>query len=205
MKARPARFVAGLALAIVASAFACALDGCNQQSVEAKLRSLQASSEVTFVCHTVDSGVPRDQCPDRDNAVSTTVLDALVTQTATNEIAIVDASHAAVVDVDTSIPGYNFLRLPSRPGDIVATPGGTASFVGLTTSGKTGISALPTNCLGPPRAADIAEGIRQSQRDVTTFPACSLPSLPGDMAVMVEPPAADGTVAATCADPNTPE
>ena len=195
----------GFGLALGTASLGLVLHGCNQQSVEAKLRSLQASSRVTFVCRSVDSGHPRDRCPDLENDPPKLVLDALVTQTATDEVAIVDVNHANVVDVDPSIPGYNFLRLPSRPGDIVTTPGGLASFVGLTTTGRTGIVALPTDCLGPPRAPEIAQGIRQAQRDVTTFPACTLPSAPGDMAVLVEPPAADGTVAASCADPTTPE
>jgi hypothetical protein len=181
------------------------LGACKQQTVDAKLRSLQASGDVAFVCRNVDGGVTMDHCPDVDNDPPQTVLDALVTQTATNEIAIVDVNHAVVVDVDASIPGYNFLRLPSRPGDIVSTPGGTATFVGLTTSGKTGVSVIPTTCVGPPRTAELAEGIRQSERDVTTFPACSLPSIPGDLALVVEPPSADGVVAASCDDPETPE
>jgi hypothetical protein len=179
--------------------------GCNQQTVEAKLRSLQASSEVTFVCRGIESGVPRDRCPDVDNEPAETLLDALVTQTATDEIAIVDVKNAIVVDTDLTIPGYNFLRLPSRPGDIVTTPGGTASFVGLTTTGKTGISAIPTDCIGAPKVASVAQGIPQSQRDVTTFPACRLPSAPGEIAMLVEPPAADGTISETCADRTTPE
>lgn len=185
--------------------FVLVLAACNQQTIEAKLRSLQASSEITFICRGVDSGLPRENCPDLDNLPATTVLDALVTQTATNELAVLDVNHALVVDTDPSIPGYNFLRLPSRPGDIVTTPGGTASFVGLTTTGKTGITAIPTDCVGPPRAADIAQGLPQPQRDLTTFPACRLSSAPGDIAMLVEPPAPDGTIAESCADPSTPE
>jgi hypothetical protein len=203
MKAAPVS--RGLGFALGTAVLGLVLHGCNSQSVDAKLRSLQASARVTFVCRSVESGLPRDRCPDLENDPPKVVLDALVTQTATDEIAIVDANHANVVDVDPSIPGYNFLRLPSRPGDIVTTPGGTASFVGLTSTGRTGISALPTDCLGPPRAAETAQGIPQAQRDVTTFPACTLPSAPGEMAVLVEPPAADGTVSATCATPTTSE
>ncbi|HWP04927.1 MAG TPA: hypothetical protein VNN72_04260 [Polyangiaceae bacterium] len=195
----------GLGLGAFALPLVFASYGCNQQTVEAKLRSLQASNQVTFVCRGVESGVPRDRCPDVDNDPAQTLLDALVTQTATDEIAIVDVKNAIVVDNDLTIPGYNFLRLPSRPGDIVTTPGGIASFVGLTSAGKTGISAIPTDCLGPPKVASIAQGIPQSQRDVTTFPACRLPSAPGEMALLVEPPAADGTISETCSDRTTPE
>ena len=195
----------GLLLGVAVLPLMFASNGCNQKTIEAKLRSLQASGEVTFVCRGIDSGLPREKCPDIDNEPAQNLLDALVTQTATDEIAIVDVNHAIVVDTDTTVPGYNFLRLPSRPGDIVTTPGGTASFVGLTSAGKTGISAIPTDCVGPPRNASIAQGIPQSQRDVTTFPACRLPSVPGDIALIVEPPAADGTIAESCGDPTTPE
>jgi len=181
------------------------LAGCNQQTIEAKLRSLQSSGDVTFVCRGVDGGEPRANCPDLDNVPQSTLLQALVTQTATNEIAVVDVKNALVVDTDPSIPGYNFLRVPSRPGDIVTTPGGTASFVGLMGAGKTGITALPTDCVGSPRPAEGAQGIRQAQRDVTTFPACRLPSAPGELTVIIEPPAEDGTIAETCAEPTTPE
>jgi hypothetical protein len=195
----------GLRVGVGALPLVFAIYGCNQQTIEAKLRSLQASSEVTFVCRGLESGLPREKCPDVDHVPEDNLLDALVTQTATDEIAIVDVNHAQVVDADTTVPGYNFLRLPSRPGDIVTTPGGTASFVGLMSTGKTGISAIPTDCVGPPRAAAIAQGIPQSPRDVTTFPACRLPSAPGEIAVLVEPPAVDGTISESCADSTTPE
>ena len=196
------RFVLGIA---GLGALGIALEGCNQQAVEAKLRSLEASGDATYLCVGVDKhrsdnpllqedrGFELSRCP--DPAVEPTrKMVALVTQMATNELAVVDLLYAKVVDVDPSIPGFTFLRLPSRPGAITSTPGGEASFVGLTSPGKTGISAIPTTCLGPPRAG-------QSKRDITTFPACTLPSTPGEMIVLVEPPAADGTIAETCADP----
>jgi hypothetical protein len=176
-------------------AFGIALDGCNQQTVTATLRSLQSSTEVTFVCRGTsdegnDRGLELSECPDPVEPPSRTMY-AVITQISTNELAIVDLAHQKVIDVDPAIPGYTFLRLPSRPGAITTTPGGEASFVGLITPGKTGISAIPTTCLGPPSVGEHA-------RDLTTFPACTLSSAPGDIAVVVEPPAADGTIYATC-------
>jgi hypothetical protein len=210
--------VLGLLRGLLAAAglvtLAVGLDACNQQSVEATLRSLQASTEVTFVCrgqrqpsgdaeeqYLGDRGFELSACPDFGEPRTRTML-AVITQTATNELAIVSVDEQKVIDVDPSIPGYTFLRLPSRPGDIVSSPGGDASFVGLTSPGKAGIAAIPTTCLGPPRGE--GEGAQHS-RDLTTFAACSLPSVPGDMAVMVEPPAPDGTIAETCAEPSVPQ
>jgi hypothetical protein len=170
-------------------AFAAAVLGCSEDAVEVKQRSLQASSEVTFVCTTrASKGAPLDgreqsACPDYDEG--RTHLFALVTQTSTEEVAIVDVDNANLVDVDPAVPGFSFLRMPSRPGDIVTTPGGAASFVGLTGIGKTGIAAIPTSCLDPAQRIEPA-------RDVLTFPACRLPGRPGDMVVLVEPPGEDG-------------
>lgn len=183
---------APLARSLALLALGAAALGCNEDAVEVIQRSLQSSSEVTFVCATRDltlgpdariEGLPSSRCPDYDEGK--TNLYALVTQTSTDEVAIIDVQKADVVDVDPSVPGYSFLRVPSRPGDIVTTPGGAASFVGLTGIGKTGIAAIPTTCIDPPRKDDAA-------RDVTSFPACRLPGRPGDMMVLVEPPGQDG-------------
>jgi len=196
------RFVSILLALLFVLACGVALDGCNQQSVTATLRSLQSSTNVTFVCqgHTTtgfDQGMELSECPDYNTPQTRTML-AVVTQPSTNELAIVDLAYQKVVDVNPGIPGYTFLRLPSRPGYITTTPGGVASFVGLTSPNKFGISAIPSTCLGVSRPG-------QHERDLTTFPACTLPVAPGDITVVVEPPAADGTVAETCADPTTPE
>lgn len=174
---------------------------CNEDAVEVKQRSLQASSEVTFVCATRGpppdpshpekiaplEGLDRDSCPDFEEGK--TALFALVTQTATDEVAVIDVGAAQLIDLDPRIPGYSFLRVPSRPGDIVTSPGGAASFVGLTGVGKTGIAAIPTTCLDP---FNPARDPHEPARDVTSFPSCRLPSRPGDLLVLVEPAAQDG-------------
>jgi hypothetical protein len=196
------RLVQATALFLGLLAGGVALDGCNKQSVTVQLRSLQDSTEETFVCRSESGdnsgrGLALDECPDIDTDPPTRRMYAVLTQVSTDEIAIVDIPAVKVVDVDPAVPGYTFLRLPSRPGAITTTPGGDATFVGLTSTGKTGISAIPTSCLGPP-------GDGQRARDLTTFAACSLSSAPGDMVVMVEPKSGS-TVAETCADPNTAE
>jgi hypothetical protein len=196
------RRLVSILLALVLLAFGVLLDGCNQQSVTATLRSLQSSTNITFVCqgHTsdgqVDQGLPLSECPDYGLTRTRTLL-GVVTQPTTNEIAVVDMDYQKVVDVNPGIPGYSFLRLPSRPGPITSTPGGVANFVGLTSPGKFGISAIPSTCLGAPRAG-------QHERDLTTLPACTLPVAPGDISVVVEPPH-DGITAASCAEPTVGE
>lgn len=157
------------------------LGACSQTPVMVTLRSLQASGKVSFVCRGDDrapAGHKLDECPDYEHV--TRRLLGLVTQTATDEVAIVDLQAGAVVDVDPSTPGYSFLRVGARPGAIVTTPGGAASFVGVTGLGKNGIVALPTTCLSRP-----VDG--QPARDLTTWAACRLSSPPGDITVLVDP------------------
>jgi hypothetical protein len=167
--------------------------GCTETPPTVTLRSLQASAEVTFVCRAEDgSGRSRDGCPDFDTESPgrPNHLFALVTQTSTGEVAVIDINAGAVVDVSPSVPGYTFLRVGARPRDIVTTPGGAASFVGSAELGKEGVYALPTTCIGPPRVR--ADGTPESERDLTTWPACALPVAPGDMAILIDPPVEDG-------------
>lgn len=186
------------------------LVGCSQETVEVQLRSLQASEDMTFVCRNGPSdllapgaGRERAACPDyelyddRGDDFAPRLL-SVITQPATDELALIDTWDADVIDVDPSVPGFSFLRLPSRPGAIVTTPGGRANFVGLTTLDKTGIAAVPTSCLNAPRG-------QQFGRDVTSFAACRLPSAPGELTVLIEPPSADGVVSAACGSTDAEE
>ncbi|HEX6274583.1 MAG TPA: hypothetical protein VFZ53_16180, partial [Polyangiaceae bacterium] len=169
---------------------------CSEQTVEVELHSLQASGEVSFVCRTENGrGVDRSLCPDFSGEGDPRLY-ALVTQTSTEEVAIIDTLEARVVDIEPSAPGYAFLRVPARPGAIATSPGGAATFVGLEgADGKSGITAIPTTCLGPPKSGETA-------RDLTTFPSCHLPEIPGDITVLVVPPEADGTIRESC-DPGS--
>ncbi|MEO7037538.1 MAG: hypothetical protein ABI548_26510 [Polyangiaceae bacterium] len=185
LSARVSTCARGLVSA-VAGASLVVLGACSQTPVAVDLHSLQASGKVSFVCR-ADDGSPAghklDECPDYEHA--TRRLLGLVTQTATNEVAIVDLYAGAVVDVDPTTPGYSFLRVGASPGAIVTTPGGAASFVGVSGFQKNGIFALPTTCLSPPKASEVS-------RDLTTWAACSLSSAPGEITVLVDPPAAKG-------------
>lgn len=162
-----------------------ALLGCSEQEVVAELRSLQASEDVLFVCRDAGGeGHPLEECPDRDSSDDTEQdknlsMMALVSQTLTDEVALVDISSGKVIDTDPSTPGFGFLRVGGRPVSMATTPGGRASFVATAEVGRNGIFALPTSCLGPPSPD-------QTQRDLTTWAACRLNAAPGEISVVVD-------------------
>jgi hypothetical protein len=166
------------------------LAGCSEQSVVAELRSLSGSEDAVFLCRDERGvGHPYADCPDRDSNDDTNKarhlsVVALVSQTVTDEVAVVDVSAGHVIDVDPSTPGYGFLRVGGRPVSMAATPGGTATFVATADVGRNGIFALPTSCLAAPNKGELP-------RDLTSWPACRLDETPGEMAVMVEPTTTD--------------
>jgi hypothetical protein len=170
--------------------------GCSQQEVVAELRSLSGSEDAVFLCRDANGvGHPFAECPDRnllDDAHPADKLSvvALVSQTVTDEVAVVDVTAGHVVDADPATPGYGFLRVGGRPVSLATTPGGTASFVATADVGHNGIFGLPTKCLGAPAAGKPA-------RDLTTWPACRLDDTPGEMAVIVD----EATVPSSMVDP----
>jgi len=178
------------------SVAAGALLSCSQNPVTVNLHAMQASSRVSFVCRGADNsekGHKLDECPDYEAGTRHTI--ALVTQTTTEEVAVVDLAAGTILDIDRTTPGYSFLRVGGRPGAIVTTPGGSATFVGVSGLEKNGIFALPTTCILPPKDDEPA-------RDLTTWPACHLSSEPGDIAVVIDPVMEGGKPRLTC--PNAP-
>lgn len=166
------------------------VSGCSQQEVVAQLRSLSASEDAVFICRDGNgNGHPFSDCPDRDltddadKARQLSVM-ALVSQTVTDEVAVVNASTGSVVDVDPGTPGFGFLRVGGRPVSMAATPGGTATFVATADVGHNGLFALSTNCLGAPEKGELP-------RDLTTWPACRLDETPGEITVVVVPEGGD--------------
>lgn len=176
------------------------LASCSQTPITVTQRSLQQSGNVSFVCRGDDrkaTGHKLDECPEL--APTGTVsrrLVGLVTQTATNEVALVDLYGGSVIDVDKSTPGFSFLRVGARPGAIVSSPGGAASFVGVSGLQKNGIFALPSSCL---RAPDLDE----PALDLTTWSACALTSRPDDITMLVDP--SDRTSCDAGSPPSDPE
>src|SRR5688572_16265928 len=190
-----------IACAFVAGWALISSTACNDTAQTLVQRSLQASGDVSFLCrtngvHGDGTGTALDQCPDYERAYDDPQrleLFGLVTQTTTGEVAVVNLSageKGEVVDVDKSTPGYTFLRVGGRPGDIVTTPGGVASFVGVSDVGRHAIVALPTSCIDAPKADERV-------RDITTWPTCHLPSAPGHLAIVLD-------TQNSCANPATP-
>ncbi|HEY6078877.1 MAG TPA: hypothetical protein VIW29_08740, partial [Polyangiaceae bacterium] len=187
-----------MAARLLALAGLCLLSGCAETEVVRELRSLQGSEEAVFVCRDLNGdGRPMTDCPDfdaTDDADASKVLSiySLVSQTVTNEVAVINVTSGRVVDTEVSVPGYGFLRVGARPVAMVASPGGKSSFVATADVGHNGIFALPTRCLDAPKDG-------QEQRDLTSWPACRLSSTPGKMTVIVEPSTAtcDGSEVAT--------
>ncbi len=182
----------GLVLAVAA-----ACGACSEPDLDETVRTLERSNAVAFLCLSMDAG--RDpgrsveECPDFDDADEDLDLFALVTQTQRGEVAVVDLSATTVVDNDPWVPGATFLPGGENPVDIVATPGGVAAFVASAGGpGRHAITALPSSCVLPPRAGG-------PRPDLALWPTCALPSAPGRLAVLIDPPDASGRIRETCA------
>src|SRR5690606_33642050 len=75
--------------------------GCQDPPEALPVRSLVASGDVSYVCRGPDNrGASIEACPDFENERNE--LLALVTQTLTAEVAIINLSQGEVVDVDRS-------------------------------------------------------------------------------------------------------
>jgi hypothetical protein len=189
---------------------------CTSDPEPLDLTSLRRSAESTFICIGPDGqGAPLNLCSqgERTNELALTVgqsgyeLYSLVTQTLSAEVAVIKVtgtdsngnSTSGVLDADVSNPGITPLRIGGQPTGIASTPGGFASFVGVGEVGLEGIYALPTTCL-------FAPPVDEPARDITSWPACSLSSAPGDMIVLVdEAKSADGSLRTWCSSPPDPE
>lgn len=161
------------------------LGACTEQQPAQELRSLSGSEDAVFLCRD-GSGVgrPYSDCPDRntdDDDVPARKLSvmALVSQTLTDEVAVVNVSDGHVIDMDPSTPGYGFLRVSGRPVAMATTPGGAASFVATADLGHGALFAIPTSALSVPEGD-------QTKSDLTTWNACRLDDVPGEIAVVVD-------------------
>jgi len=187
--------------------------GCQTVPPPIPLSSLRQSGETTFVClDPYGDGAPLSRCPQgplTERGAMTTAGDghelfALVTQTISGEVAVVRVtgadgngySTARVVDVDPTNPGVTHLRVGEEPRGLATTPGGLASFVGVAEIGQQGIFALPTSCILPPNFRE--DESPETVRDLTTWPACSLPSAPSDLRILVDPLDSAGQLRTRC-------
>lgn len=172
---------------------AAGLVACSPEPTPPPLRSLRGMTDTALLCLGIrdedieQGGVPArlsrpvTSCPDfNSDDGETRQLHTLVTQPETGEVALVDLAGGVVVDAEIAIPGISFLPVGGDPISVVSTPGGVASFVATREVGKPGLYGLPTSCVGPRRE-------EQPFIDVTSWPACRLPSAPGAMQVLIDP------------------
>ena len=178
--------------------------GCSEANLSQSQRSLERSGAVAFVCLSplADENPGRSihECPDFDFRDENLDLYALVTQTLRGEVAVINIDSSTVLDADPLVPGNSFLPVGENPVDIVATPGGTASFVAVAGGpNENGIFALPSSCIRAPAEGEVP-------RDLVTWPSCSLPSAPGRLEIMIDPPDTEGDVRPRCdLEPSPPE
>jgi len=203
---------AALALLAIAAVTAVAAAGCTQETVTVDVRSLERSGRSAFVC----LGAPDDPrgtwraLTDCSRAFASSTEDygvdesgqstlphlyALVTQTTRGEVAVIDMTteEFPVLDQDPSVPGATFLPIGAQPIDIAASPGGTATFVTVAEIGREGIFALPSTMIRP--------SSKRPPATLSSWPACSLPSAPGDILIVTDP-AKDGLVRDSCDAPH---
>ncbi|WP_437537178.1 hypothetical protein WME79_17795 [Sorangium sp. So ce726] len=209
-------------LALLASTSALALAGCAAEATPVPVEALAQSGRSAFVCLAIDRpdpnkpgvmrSLPITDCSYRTVDSSTDYevdakdggratlphLYGLVTQTAHGEVAVVDLTteSSQIVDRDPGTPAPSFLPVGAQPVDIVATPGGTASFVAVAEPGRAGIYALPSAKVLP-RGGCPAPSL-------SSWPACSLPSAPGEMLLVADPPGANGKLRSSCTPPDEP-
>ncbi len=216
--------------ALVACAAACVggallpAGGCAQTPVTVATRALERSGRSAFVCLGAPNGNVRPQLPlekctgalvskidqyvgtDGGAAAIVPHLYALVTQTTRGEIAVIDttATTNSVLDEDPAIPGATFLPIGAQPIDIVSTPGGTATFVGVAEVGREAIFALPSSQIRPASSEGTGGGSGASDRpppEISSWPACRLPFAPGQMLLLADPPTDKGAVRESCDSP----
>ena len=161
--------------------------GCSQNTAAVLVRSLERSGRAAFLCirdptasnpgQQLDGCFTPGEAPGRFNYIVPHVI-ALVTQTSRGEVAVVDVTAETVIDVDLSVPGYNFLPVGAMPTDIVATPAGNASFVGIGDPTRPGIFAIPSSTL--PLWTD------SKPPTYASWPACALPpgGVPTEMVIV---------------------
>ena len=188
--------------------------GCSQNTVPVPVRSLERSGRAAFVCiHAPGTAIPGrqlDSCfpppgvtPGRYNYSFMPHVIALITQMARGELALVDVTSDTKLDVDRSVPGYNFLPIGAMPTDIIATPGGNASFVAIGDPTRPAIFGIPSSKL--PLLVD------SKPPTFGSWPACALPpgGVPTEMVIVPDTtmsPSEPGGRRARCeAAPPAPE
>jgi hypothetical protein len=194
---------------VVGSAVSCAAT-----PVIPPLRSFESAKDIDVVCMqiltaNVEAGVvglpisppiPVDQqfCTpvalNQYGAVQPYHLYALVTQVARGEVAVVDLTAGMIIDEDPATPGVNFLPVGAQPAGIAAAPNGQMTFVTSADPNKPAIYGLTsTKILGSAVNYDSGivtayNGAQAQVPTLVTWPACSLPEVPGPIIAVPRPP-----------------
>ncbi len=136
-------------------------------------------------------------------------LYALVTQTETGEVAVVDTSalSGAVLDENPLEPGANFLHVGAQPTGIVSTPGSVATFVGTAEIGRPAIYVIPSSEIRPAASFGVPDTCigggggdagTVNVPQLSSWPTCSLLAAPGDILLINDPSDADGNQRRCC-------
>lgn len=208
MRARAVKTVAGAAgaalLVLAAIWLVSALASCSSTATNVQVRTFERAQRMDVVCMRVldDSGNPivpqpavQAQCaPVPTNVTASTLpyhLYAVVTQSIRGEVAVVDLTGGAVVDVSATTPGINFLPVGELPTDVAATPDGKMVFVASAELDKPAIYGIPSvSLLGDVQHLPIAQyaeaGVDAAITDtaITRWPVCQLPQKPGRITVI---------------------
>jgi hypothetical protein len=185
--------VAAIAAA-TAAAVGASMASCAQAPPNITTQSLRQSQKMDVVCIQVNDtlGNPLDggpvpvgegQCaPVAANVVGQTLpfhLFALVTQTTLGAIAVVDLTAGAVVDVDRSTPGVDFVPVGANPTDVAVSHDGALSFVASADPNKMAIYAIDNH-----RILGDSNGIDAGALRLTDLAACALPQPPQALAIV---------------------
>ncbi len=163
--------------------------------------------EYTDDAGTLDAGIIFDDAGVPVGATLLPHLYALVTQTTRGEVAVIDTSAltGAVLDENPQEPGAEFLHIGALPTGIASTPGSVASFVGVAEIGHAGLFAIPSSQIRPTAAFGIpdtcvgtGDASASAVPQFTSWPACALPSAPGDILLIDDPGLPDGTQRESC-------
>jgi hypothetical protein len=126
--------------------------GCSDDSVVIPPRNFERAESLAFACYDqIDRiMVPLSACEaaDPDDFGDRLTTLALVTQTARGEVAAVDLESEQVLDLDTTVPGFTFLRVGESPSAIVV-PAEDPTFAYVASFGSRTVQAVATWRLHP--------------------------------------------------------
>lgn len=143
------------------------LSACSADPILVTPRAFERPARVTFTCFDNETAqtLPLARCDnDAREANPSAALHALVTQTATGEIAAVDLRSNRLLDSSPTVPGYTFVPVGDVPSDVI-TPSLDPTSTYVTNFGSRDLWALPT------RTFRLAAGVPPPAPTRITFDA----------------------------------